>query len=199
MQAQCTKPLAVCEHCGTTFTQRDHRPKSFCTRQCHAAARTIPAEDRFWPKVDKSGPIPAHCPELGPCWPWTGSRHEFGYGMFSYDGRSRYAHVFAYTLTYGKPRRDKPHVLHKCDGGNIGCVRPSHLFTGTNADNMADKVAKGRQLRGERHSMAKLTESQVRKIRERYAGGGIRQRDLAAEFGVSQPLVSAILSGKLWT
>ena len=33
-----------------------------------------PVEERFWPKVDKNGPVPEPHPELGPCWVWTGAK-----------------------------------------------------------------------------------------------------------------------------
>jgi predicted transcriptional regulator len=82
------------------------------------------------------------------------------------------------------------------------CVRPDHLFLGTQVDNNADMVAKGRQVTvrqlGERNSMARLTDTQVREIRRRYIPGVVLQRHLAAEYGVTQMLISQIVLGKIW-
>ena len=69
---------------------------------------------------------------------------------------------------------------------------------GTHADNMRDKVERGRSLRGERHNMVKLTESQVTEIRAKYAAGGRTQQSIGAEYGVSVQLVSLIVRGKRW-
>jgi hypothetical protein len=44
--------------------------------------------ERFWSKVNKDGPIPASCPELGPCWLWTRSCYYNGYGQFAYGNRA---------------------------------------------------------------------------------------------------------------
>lgn len=86
-------------------------------------------------------------------------------------------------------------VLHRCD--NPTCVRPDHLFLGDQALNMADKVAKGRQTRGASNSGAKLTAETVRDIRRRYADGSL-QRLLAAEYGVTESLVSMVASRRIW-
>lgn len=111
----------------------------------------IPVADRLWPKVDRNGPIPAHSPELGPCWCWTGGTSHFGYGRLQVDGRARYAHVIAYILTYGEPPAETPFITHLCDGGNIGCVRPSHLKPDTTAGNARQMVERGRSASGDRH------------------------------------------------
>ena len=115
----------------------------------------LPLVERFWKKVDKDGPTPAHCPELGPCWCWTAGRSRFGYGRFQMDGRARYAHVVAYLLTYGEPPAETPFITHLCDGGNIGCVRPSHLKPDTAAGNMRQMVERGRSASGDRHHFRK--------------------------------------------
>lgn len=99
-------------------------------------------------KVDKNGPTQTHCPELGPCWVWTAARCSFGYGMFRLNKKTIQAHIVAYTLAYGPLPKGKPCVLHACDGGAVGCVRPFHLFPGTHSDNTRDKVMKGRQMKG---------------------------------------------------
>ena len=109
------------------------------------AAKALDREhvtSRFWQFVDKNGPTPAHVPHLGPCWVWVGAKKPAGYGVFSERKRARPAHRVAWFLTAGN--WPKLFVLHKCDGGPLGCVRPDHLFLGTHEDNMADMVSKGR-------------------------------------------------------
>jgi hypothetical protein len=81
------------------------------------------------------------------CWEWKLSRDRAGYGRlkiqlgardkFRYDS----AHRFAYATLVG-PIPDNLCVLHRCD--NPPCCNPDHLFLGTNKDNMADMIAKGR-------------------------------------------------------
>jgi hypothetical protein len=99
-------------------------------------------EERFWKYVDKDGPVPEHVPYLGQCWLWTAGRDKGGYGKFTVDGGYIRAHRFSYEMVHGPVPDDKPQVLHRCD--NPSCVRPSHLWAGTNEDNTADKENKGR-------------------------------------------------------
>lgn len=112
----------------------------------------IPIADRFWPKVNKDGPVPAHRPELGPCWLWTAGRTQEGYGHFriSRDGRwiKTTAHRVAFELTYG-PLDEGLFACHHCD--TPPCVRPDHLFVGPPGDNSRDAARKGRLATGERH------------------------------------------------
>lgn len=96
--------------------------------------------DRFWAKVDRSGGHDA-------CWMWLAGVARSGYGVFGIQGKPRLAHRVCYRNTRG-PIPSGLHVLHSCD--NPLCVNPSHLWLGTNLDNVADKVAKGRQAAGER-------------------------------------------------
>src|SRR3990172_4237019 len=94
----------------------------------------------FWAKVNKSDG----------CWTWTASKRKFGYGAFVWaDSEGRIiqgrAHRFSYELHHG-PIPLGICVLHKCD--NPACVRPSHLFLGTRADNNFDMLSKGRHVCG---------------------------------------------------
>ncbi|MCZ6868105.1 MAG: HNH endonuclease [Gammaproteobacteria bacterium] len=150
---------------------------------------------RFWSKVDKDGPVPKHRP--GPCWVWAAFCNEDGYGKFSLDGWPQYAHRVAWQIQRGGIPAGLC-VLHHCD--NRPCVRGSHLFLGTNPDNTADMVMKQRaaRQRGETNGRSKLTEADVNTIRTRYASGGISQRKLAKDFGVSQALISVIVNRKNW-
>lgn len=101
----------------------------------------------FWSKVNKDGPTPAHCSDLGPCWVWTGARLPSGYGHVGWNGKRVGAHRVALGLALGRPLR-LPNGCHRCD--NPSCVRAdadrrlSHVVEGTPAQNTHDMMAKGR-------------------------------------------------------
>lgn len=159
---------------------------------------TSPVFDRFWAKVDRDGPTPAHCPDLGPCWVWTARCRETGYGELAIGGVSRRSHRVSWVLTNG-PIPDGLQVLHRCD--NPPCVRVSHLFLGTNADNVRDREAKHRRtavVRGEANPRARLTEARVREMR-RLSEAGWTGTDLATMFGVGDVTARDAVAGRTWT
>lgn len=136
------------------------------------------------------------------CWIFFGSWDQSGYGMVAIGGgRSERAHRASWKFVNG-PIPEGLQVLHRCD--TRCCVNPSHLFLGDNAANVADKVAKGRQakgpqpkVRGSCNGHAKLSDSAVMQIRQRYKAGE-RQRDLAEEFDVCVSVICEAISGKTW-
>lgn len=95
------------------------------------AYKAKPIEKRFWHKVDKTGD----------CWLWLGHKSSKGYGGVQVDGLSKKAHRVAYELVNG-PIPEGLYACHTCD--NPSCVNPAHIFLGTQHENMADMVAKGR-------------------------------------------------------
>lgn len=126
------------------------------------------------------------------CWLWSGSCLPRGYGTLRVVGRRRvYAHRLSYELHVG-PIPKSLHVCHACD--TPACVNPAHLWVGTCADNHADKVAKGRQPRGEAMYNAKLTEEQARFVLVSPLDGP----RLAAMFGVSRACIRQIRTGRSW-
>ena len=162
--------------------RRDLRPRRIRPQRDRA--------ERFWALVDKSET----------CWNWIGHTNERGYGTFSErrgrdDWRQALAHRVSAELD-GRPPGDL-FVLHRCD--NRKCVRPDHLFLGTQTDNVADMDEKGRRgsLKGSKHGMARLGEYQVQEIRRRRATGE-RGVDLAREFGVSPSQIVWITKGRQW-
>lgn len=128
------------------------------------------------------------------CWLWSACKLAYGYGLFTYDGRLRTAHRVSWLIS-GRTLTDEDCVLHKCD--TPACVNPDHLFVGTQAENMADKVRKDRAAKGTRNGSAKLTPTNVAEIRRRLADGE-RQRRIAADYGVGQALISSISRKALW-
>lgn len=171
---------------------------------------------RFWAKVDRNGPVPAHRPELGPCWLWTGSVTPGGYGQLLVKGRLVQAHRVAWLLAEGEIPAGQC-VCHHCDVRR--CVRHAHHFLGTRQVNAQDMAQKGRahlqrdplglsgarhwsrrhpkRFAGTRNPSAKLTEAQVVAIREAFAAGAT-YRALSAAYGISTGAIGFIVTGQHW-
>jgi hypothetical protein len=120
---------------------------ALCVNPAHLKLRAVTDDAaRFWEKVDRRGP--------NECWPFIGYCEPRGYGRFSPLGgeRTRQAHRVAWELGHGReiPKSDvEIVVMHSCD--NPPCCNPAHLSLGTDAENQADCVAKGRKSRGPEH------------------------------------------------
>jgi hypothetical protein len=135
------------------------------------------------------------------CWPWLGSSGPDGYGRFHLSpclatGLVQ-AHRAAYLLFRG-PIPPGLQVLHRCD--NPPCVRPGHLFVGTQKENMADCRAKGRanRARGKELSFAKLTAENVLLIRRDHRAGSHTHAELARRHGVGESNIRAIINRQTW-
>jgi hypothetical protein len=165
-------------------------------------ARTL--SERFWSKVDIRS-------ERDVCWEWKAGKTKFGYGQIS----GMMAHRVSWMLS--NCRLEIPvgmYVCHSCD--NPGCVRPDHLWLGSQSANMTDCRLKGRWrrggasggdnpsrknperlVRGTAHRSAKLNEEKVRDMRRRYSMG-VSIASMAREYGVSEPSVDAVVKMRSW-
>jgi hypothetical protein len=150
--------------------------------------------DVLWSKVDKKGE--------DECWNWLGYKNNEGYGRTWINDRGYYAHRVIFNLAFPgvielnapKSTDDVGFLLHTCD--NPSCCNPKHLWVGNHADNMADKVAKGRSpdFSGDKGPRAKLSMSQAREARE-LRKNGMSTRDLAKKFGLSLPSMKTLIRG----
>lgn len=205
-----------CKYCHRKFLARNDTLKigqgQFCSRHCSNLAQPRPNRiDRFWSKVKKTDN----------CWIWIGGRFNHGYGSFSsYHGKRIYAHRYSWQISQG-PIPDKMFVCHKCD--NPPCVRPDHLFLGTHDDNMLDAKIKNRfatgveqgrkvhpnpfpifsyesptnqKARGSKHGISKLTENDVRTIRQLLKTH--TQKHIAAMYNMTPGTLSVLARYITW-
>jgi len=152
---------------------------------------------RFWAKVKR--------PESG-CWEWTASTDERGYGRFGIRVPVYKAHRVSWTIHHGQIP-DGLEACHTCD--NPSCVRPDHLFLGTQADNLEDCARKGRngahshpekRPRGESHGCSKLNASIVAMIHE-LSGKGMPSTRIVKllPVAVHHSTVRRVIHGERWS
>jgi hypothetical protein len=136
----------------------------------------------FWEKITIGGP--------DDCWPWEGWRGRMGHGQVRWLGRKVPTHQLALALSLSM--NGPPigwYVMHRCD--NPPCCNPAHLMLGTPATNSADMVQKGRSKPNNYH---KVTDEQLSVIRDMLSRG-LKQSEIACEFGVHQGTISRIATG----
>jgi hypothetical protein len=128
--------------------------------------------------------------ERGPqdCWVWSGPTDR-RYGRW---GR-RKAHRIQYERLVG-PIPAGAVLRHACD--TPLCCNPAHLEPGTQADNLADAVARGRTATGERNGRSTISEAEATYIREN--PDGLSAAELGRRFGISKTAAHYIRTGRSW-
>ena len=128
------------------------------------------------------------------CHAWLGNKDAVGRGRLGLGGargKTLLASRISWMLTFG-PIPPGMLVCHKCDNPN--CVNPTHLFLGTQADNMLDKKLKGREPVGESHPRARFSDRDIATMRA-MAVFGVTHAVIAESFGTYQGYVSAVVRG----
>jgi hypothetical protein len=118
-----------------------------------------------------------------------------GYGQWTIAQRNYAVHRLSAHLFLSFDLESPLCICHRCD--NPPCFNPDHFFIGTNAENSYDMVTKGRSLQGEMHHNSKLTEEDVRMIRQRLDAGET-QTTIAKDYAVNQTLIGFIARGVAW-
>lgn len=181
--------------CSVATCGRGHYARGWCRLhyerwRAHGTPTppVLTVAERFWSKVAVG--------DSGECWSWTAARTEHGYGKFGVGRASKLAPRLALELATGRAIPSLQKVLHSCD--NPPCCNPAHLSVGTQLQNMADMVARGRSLKGERHHQSRLTESAVAEIRRAWDDEEATQRALAQRFGISAGTVADVVYRRTW-
>jgi hypothetical protein len=188
-------------YCSVEDCNKPHLANDFCAmhnrryrlygdpKTVRMVVRAGTPEERLWAQVDRSG---------DGCWLWKGTRDTCGYGRISVNGRLVGTHRLSLSLALGRPLRES--ALHRC--GVRACVRPDHLYEGTQADNMQDSLRDGTFVqkaapRGAKHHLTTVSDEDVRDIRARIEQGQT-QREVAYLYGLAQSTVSRIARRASW-
>lgn len=178
-----------CEHCDKEFSTTCHtRQQQFCSVTCsnyHVKRKVArPILERIFEKLQKTDT----------CWLWKGTVTIYGYGQIAYQKKQVSVHRLMFELHNPEIDITDLDICHTCDIRN--CCNPDHLFAGTNADNMADRNRKNRQvkLKGSSNGFSKLTESQVLEIRSANKTAKV----LAEIFNVSKQTIDRIRTRRGW-
>ena len=203
-----TVGVRSCAWCGAAmlYAARGDAGQRYCSRSCAGAGRPRNTYAAMLKRLH--GRVERGAPDV--CWPFLGARDSDGYGTLSWRGKTHRATRLVWESLRG-PIAAGLVVRHRCDVPS--CCNPAHLLLGTNAENRADAVARGRTARGgraprrlyperypvgERVNKAKLTAPIVRAMREAFQAGGTTFSELGRVHGVTSVAARRAVLGLTW-
>lgn len=159
-------------------------PANKTFKSCHDLL-TDRVKRRFWKYVKKSRG----------CWEWIGANAD-GYGVFGIGYKMYKSHRVSYEIHFGK-LVSHLRVCHECD--NPSCVRPDHLFLGTQQANIHDCIRKGRRHNpsGDAHHRSTFSTEEVLLMRE-LSEHGIPVPLLAGFFESPYSTIDKVVRGISW-
>ncbi len=132
--------------------------------------------------------------DVNECWEWTGYKTPNGYGWCGFENKSEFTHRVAFRLWKGDIP-PKMVVRHTCRNK---CVNPAHLEIGTYSENNTkDRIRDGTDNQGSKNSQSKLTDDNIREIRQRRLAGE-KLLSIAEKFDVKENSISRICAGLTW-
>lgn len=182
-----------------------------CDRPVHAKGLCSTHYQRLWKHGDPLAGVPARTARGKPleffenvvlsydgddCLIWPFYRNSAGYAKMRYEGRVQFVSRLVCERVHGPAPTAEHHAAHSCGKGHLGCVNRQHLYWATPTENQADRFVHGTLACGERHGCAKLTEADVRTIRELI--GTMPQSAIAKKFNVTQSRITSIKTGRTW-
>ena len=178
--------------CGSSRSARGLCEKHYQRLRRHGDPSTIldvPSPARDW--------LVAHADhQEGGCLTWPFARMSNGYPVVRSDGQAAVASRVMCALVNGPPPSSIHEAAHSCGKGHEGCVNPVHLRWATPLENVGDQEIHGTIVWGEAAPNAKLSEEDVRLMRQlapRYS-----VTDLGEAFGVSRQTAGDVIARRRW-
>lgn len=129
-QCGCGQPTSLAKYTAKRDRMVKGQPMRFVAGHAHAHPKPV------WPRFD------GQVQKSDGCWLWTGHVNTWGYGNIRVNGRWALTHRLAWERANG-PIPEGLSILHRCDDPR--CVRPDHLYAGTQRENVRDQVERGRK------------------------------------------------------
>jgi len=188
-----------CQLCKVDFlnNHKDRYKKKYCSSACHHESMRANKQDI---SIKMKRDYESNVVKSDGCWGWNGMIRKDGYGVINAGGHNNkiLLHRASWMIHFGEIPK-KMFILHKCD--NHICSAPSHLFIGTQQDNVTDMISKGRRkqacLKGERNGSATITEQQAKEIKI-LLKDGLNGVQIGKIFNKSRCFISKIKTGKTW-
>lgn len=188
--------IKLCETCGDK-----HYARGLC-KYHYAEARRYAWAGRSRSRAVRGEPLRWLRDRVGfngdDCLIWPFFRDaRSGYAKVYFEGKNVAACRVMCTMAHGTAPDGQPCALHTCGKGHLGCVHPEHLRWGTKLENASDRTKDGTELCGTAVWSARLKPEDVLAIKGKVSAG-VRQADVAREYGINPSHVSKIVSGRKW-